>query len=146
MTWMLFFFLAWFVCWPVLYHKVACKVTINMASATSSTAPSDSSAREQGGANNHAGNVEYVSFGCALGKGFSIKREFGGLNRFKILVFFRFCSCKNDLQSHHPRYPLTLMPLRNNLNMIPTLLWYELYIKKMASISTNWFKSSRWEF
>ncbi|KAI8583713.1 hypothetical protein K450DRAFT_222415 [Umbelopsis ramanniana AG] len=44
----------------VLYHKVASKVTINMASATSSNPPSDSSAREQGGANNHAGNVEYL--------------------------------------------------------------------------------------
>ncbi|KAG2187571.1 hypothetical protein INT44_005260 [Umbelopsis vinacea] len=40
--------------------SVACKVTINMASATSSNLPSDSSAREQGGPNNHAGNVEYL--------------------------------------------------------------------------------------
>jgi hypothetical protein len=53
----------------VLYHKVACKVTINMVSARSSASPNDSSAREQGGANAHAGNVEYVSFWIRIGQG-----------------------------------------------------------------------------
>jgi hypothetical protein len=40
----------------VLYHKVACKVTINLSPSF------DNPAREQGGANSsNAGNVEYVS-------------------------------------------------------------------------------------